>query len=150
MEQLNMILLVEDDENDIIITKRKIVKSSIEAKNIVVTKTLADTMNFLEKNHPDVVLLDLNLEDSRGLDTLYKIRVYYDGIIVVLTSIDEEVIGINAIRQGADEYLVKNQINEKLISKAIYYSIERRLRQARQFKAYENLDKLENLMKGKA
>ncbi len=145
-QPLNILLLVEDDENDIIITKRKIVKSNIQINELLITSTLKDTKALLEKKPVDVILLDLNLPDSQGLDTLDEVRSIYTGIIVVLTSIDDELVGIEAIRKGADEYLVKNQISEKLLANSIYHAIERQKRWARVCRVHETLDKIQTMM----
>ncbi len=146
-QTLNVLLLVEDDENDIIITKRKIAKANLLIKNLLITRTLAETKELIKNQEIDAVLLDLNLPDSAGLDTLDGLRPLFDGIIVVLTSIDDEQVGIESIRRGADEYLVKSQLTDQTLAHAIFYSIERRKRWATLCRVTETLDKLDNALK---
>lgn len=145
-EPINMLLLVEDDDNDIIITRRKISRSAIQINQLLITRTLEETKDALKTHQVDVILLDLNLPDSQGLDTLDAVRTVYEGIVIVLTSIDDELVGIESIRRGADEYLVKNQLHEQLLGKAIYYAIERKKRWARIGEAHEKLDKLSDMV----
>jgi DNA-binding response OmpR family regulator len=126
MSDINVLLLVEDDDNDIIITKRLISRSSIRVNTVRIAKTLAEGMAIIRDDNVNMVLLDLNLPDSRGLDTLVEMRKSFDGIVIVLTSLDDELIGIEAIKSGADDYLIKNQINDALLRRSIIYSIERK------------------------
>ena len=86
----------------------------------------------------DMVLLDLSLPDSKGLDTVVKMHDEEPRLpIIVLTGIDDESLGIMAVQQGAQDYLVKGQINSQLLGRAIRYAVERnhlidRLERARQ------------------
>jgi DNA-binding response OmpR family regulator len=123
---VNVLMLIEDSDNDIIITQRKIFKSSLRIGEFIVVKSLEEALRTIVHKHVDVVLLDLNLPDSIGLDTLIELRKSYDGIIVVLTSIDNELVGVEAIRRGADDYIVKHTLTEELLSKSILYARERR------------------------
>lgn len=148
METINLLLLVEDDENDIIITKRKLNRANLPINELLVTKTLAETKSLLNTHKVDIILLDLNLPDSRGLDTVDSVRAFYNGIIIVLTSIDDELSGINAIRRGADEYLVKSHITDETLKKAIYFSLERQRRWARVSHVEQTIKKLEKAVVG--
>lgn len=74
----------------------------------------------------DLVLLDLSLPDSRGIDTLRRVRAQAPEVpIVVLTGLDDEVLAIEAVQTGAQDYLVKGQIDKNLLTRAIRYAIER-------------------------
>lgn len=146
-EPINVLLLVEDDENDVIITRRKISRSSIQVNELLVTTTLEETRSLISNKKVDVILLDLNLPDSQGLNSLEQVRSFYPGIIIVLTSIDDEHVGIEAIRRGADEFLVKSQLTEKLLVSSIYHAFERAKRQATIAKVGSTLDQLENMIK---
>jgi sigma-B regulation protein RsbU (phosphoserine phosphatase) len=78
----------------------------------------------------DVVLLDLNLEDSLGLDTLRRvIAARQDVPVVVLTGIEEDEQALQAVREGAADYLMKHAIDAPLLLRSIRYAIERRARQ---------------------
>lgn len=79
------------------------------------------------QNQPfDIILLDLSLPDSFGLDTISRFREAHPDIpIVVLTGLDDEAIGLEALRQGAQDYLIKGEFNDHLLKRVIYYSWER-------------------------
>ena len=78
------------------------------------------------EQHFDVVLLDLGLPDSVGLDTLKKFRSDVPDIpVIVLTGLDDEQTGIEAIRNGAQDYLVKGHVNERLLIKSLRHAVER-------------------------
>jgi DNA-binding response OmpR family regulator len=145
LNALHTILLVEDDENDVIITKRKIVKAQIQVENLRTARTVAEAIQLITVEKPDIVLLDLNLPDSQGLDTLDGIRSVYDGVVIVLTSIDNEMIGVEAIKHGADDYIVKLQLNEYILSRSIYYALERKKMYRKVDKLATGLEKLEQL-----
>jgi DNA-binding response OmpR family regulator len=123
---INVLLLVEDSEDDIIITQRKIFRSTLKINEFIVAKTLNEAIDVIQHKTVDVVLLDLNLPETQGLDTLVALRKVYNGIVIVVTSIDNEMIGVEAIRQGADDYIVKNTMTEGLLLKSIVYARERR------------------------
>lgn len=78
------------------------------------------------QTHCDLILLDLHLDDSDGLETLNRcMDIRPDVPVVVLTGLESESIGINAVRGGAQDYLVKDDINPILLSRSITYAVER-------------------------
>ncbi len=83
-------------------------------------------LHYLEDTTIDVVMLDLNLPDSRGLETLSNFKTVYPSIpVIVLTGMSDDEIGKEAIRLGAQDYLVKGEINNTMLRKIIDFSIER-------------------------
>lgn len=83
---------------------------------------------------PDLVCLDLGLDETQGLDTLASFNAQFPSIpVVVLTSNDDTDLAVQAIRQGAQDYLFKSDINSATIERSIRYSVERwRLKLERQ------------------
>jgi response regulator of citrate/malate metabolism len=146
LETINLLLLVEDDENDIILTERQIQRSKLPVMEILIARTLSQAKNAFRSNRKiDVCLLDLNLDETKGLDTLRVVRSLYDGVIIVLTSMDNEAIGIEAIRLGAEDYLVKNKLTEERLRGAINYGIVRNDMKKTTVRFQENLEKLATL-----
>src|SRR5207302_11451134 len=87
---------------------------------------LGEGISSLAGNDVDVVLLDLSLPDSKGLETLAAVRAYAPLLpIVVLTGADDEQLAIEALQRGAQDYLVKTEINGRVLSRAIRYAVER-------------------------
>ena len=78
--------------------------------------------------HPDIVLLDLSLPDSFGLDTLARWQTEAPTLpVIVLTGSDDEALAVAAVREGAQDYLVKGRIDGALLLQAVRYAIERKL-----------------------
>ncbi|MFP9193636.1 hybrid sensor histidine kinase/response regulator [Natronosalvus vescus] len=87
---------------------------------------LASALEALEERSPDVVLLDLMLPDSAGLDTVEAVVEHAPTVpIVVLTGQSEVDVGVEAIRRGAQDYLVKGTLSAELLVRTLRYAIER-------------------------
>ena len=125
------ILVVEDDLVDSTQIERIIHRSSLSAE-VTAAGCLDKVLELLRSNRFDVVLLDLYLPDSGGLDTLITLsKEQPSAAIVVITGQGSEEIGIKAIAQGADDFLIKGEFDTQDLTKSIYYSIERKkLREA--------------------
>ena len=121
------ILLVEDSASDAVLLKENILSSGAKDISISVVQSLAEAKEHLKNNNPDAVLLDLTLPDSSGLDTVREVRsISPDLPIVVLTGVDDENTGVEAVRAGVQDYLVKGQTDGRTITRVIRYSIERK------------------------
>jgi len=94
---------------------------------IEVVERLSDSLEALSCRRFDVVLLDLSLPDSSGLETLAKVLSSTQQVaIIVLTGLSDEGLALEAMRKGAQDYLVKGHVDEHLLSRAIRYAIERK------------------------
>jgi len=126
-EKVN-ILLVDDDPQDRRLVKVILGKSpSPEQYDVETAGTLSDAVKCLANGAYDIVLLDLNLPDSSGIDTVQRAREANPNVsIVVLTGLDDEETGLEAIRKGAEDYLVKGNSLEHVLVRTIRYSLERR------------------------
>ena len=119
------VLLVEDDEGDALLVRENL---SLAAPDLTLRRvgTLGEALEAL----PDDVscaLLDLGLPDTVGLDGVRRIREHAPGIaVVVLTGRDDEQLGIEALGAGAQDYLVKGQVEPEVLARAVRYAIERR------------------------
>lgn len=122
------VLQVDDDEIDVKLAKRALAKYTGSTKfNVESASTLADTLAHLKNNQYDVVLLDLGLPDSNGIETVQKVAQVNPNIpIVVLTGLEDEQTGLSAIQNGAADYLVKGPAMETSLVKTVLYAIERK------------------------
>ncbi len=116
--------MVEDN-----LTQQKLITLLLLKRNykVTVAQSLEASINLLtnDKNF-EVILLDLSLTDSHGLETLQKIQVYSNKIpIVVLTGLEDENIAIQALQLGAQEYLIKGKPSDDSLYRCIRYAIER-------------------------
>jgi len=121
------ILLVEDSDSDAALLQENILSGGTTDISISVVQSLREAEEHLKNNHTDAVLLDLTLPDSSGLDTVRKVRSFSPDLpIVVLTGVDDENTGVEAVRTGVQDYLVKGQNDGRTITRVIRYSIERK------------------------
>ncbi len=120
------VLLIEDNPGDV----RLIGEMLQEAKGRKIVlehcATLTQGLQALSKNDFNILLLDLTLPDSIGFDTFVKVYTQNPQIpIVVLTGTNDEELARKSVRTGAQDYLIKGQIDSSLLSRSISYAIER-------------------------
>ena len=121
------LLLIEDNKADCELIKIKLDTSKIIKFKITYTERLISGLKLLETEKFDIILLDLGLPDSIGLESFKSILTEHPAIpIIVLTGLANEKIGIEAIKYGAQDYLVKGEFTGKLLARAIQYAIERK------------------------
>jgi PAS domain S-box-containing protein len=119
------ILVIEDNPGDARLIKEYLKTDTSANYSITITNTLAGSLKTLSGKKFDVVLVDLGLPDSQGIYTFHEIINASPGSpVVIITGTDNENIGIEAIQGGAQNYLVKNQINPTLLVRTIKYAIE--------------------------
>ena len=120
------ILVVEDNPVDAIWVKRQLARINTMSFEVTHVERLADAAERLSRERFDIILLDLLLPDSQGLETFLEIRNYAGGIpVVVASGIDDEELAIAAVRTGAQDYLVKDKWDGFTLSRSIVYAIER-------------------------
>ncbi len=120
------VLLIEDSIDDAELIKRQLEQILHSKFQVSVAHSLGDGLEQAKKNPPDLILSDLGLPDSHGIDTVTKIllAVPYTPL-VVLSGFDDENTAIKAVQLGAQDYLVKGHIENFQLERTIYYSIER-------------------------
>ncbi|HZZ29667.1 MAG TPA: hybrid sensor histidine kinase/response regulator [Pirellulales bacterium] len=119
------VLMVEDDAEDVLLITSALNESERGPFKILPAPTLSDGLDCLKKNTVDVVLLDLFLPDSEGLESLMMMRRELPDIpVVVLTGLADEQTAIESLHNGAQDYLVKGTDNGALV-RGIRHAIER-------------------------
>lgn len=119
------ILLVEDNPGDAILIKEALRESVYRDAQLVTAACLSDALSYANQTFL-LVLLDLGLPDSEGLETVRKINQYFkDGVLIVLTGLDDEKVAVETLREGAQNYLNKNEIDFKILERTIRFSLER-------------------------
>lgn len=120
------VLIVEDNPGDARLV-REILWEANGMFSIDVAEKLGQALEFLASKDVDVVLLDLGLPDSRGLETLTRLQARFPHLpIVIMTGSSDETIGVQAVQLGAQDYLVKGQADSRLLRRALVYAIERK------------------------
>lgn len=135
------ILIVEDNPGDFRLVAEMLKESINPFFKIRHTERCDESLKLLEAEKVDVVLLDLGLPDSYGLVCLERIISPNPMLpVIILTGQDDENIGVEALHKNAADYLVKGQINEKLLVRCIRYAIERKRAEEALAKARDNLE----------
>ncbi|PKM86882.1 MAG: GGDEF domain-containing response regulator [Firmicutes bacterium HGW-Firmicutes-12] len=122
------VLLIEDSPGDARLIK-EVLKETVEVLfELEWIERLSPGIERLSRKCFDVVLLDLSLPDSHGLNTLEKVYALEPKTpIIVLTGLDDELTAVEAVRKGAQDYLVKEEVSKSLLVRSIRYSIERHI-----------------------
>jgi len=136
------ILHVEDSDIDAKLVEYALQDSLSNAYSLLRCRTVNEAFKFIEQESIDLVLLDLNLPDSRGLETVKRLKSFaIDSAIVVLTGSGDEVSGLDAVKYGAQDYLTKDELTHQTAPRVIRYSMERH-KYDRQVAALANTDTL--------
>ncbi|MCA9241157.1 MAG: diguanylate cyclase, partial [Planctomycetales bacterium] len=124
-ESINVVL-VEDDPEDAHLLERALRKSGIDCR-LTHLQRLSDALAFLEHNLTDVVVLDLGLPDTEGLNTLERVQSSDPSLpIVILTGNDDEQHAKRAVEAGAQDYVSKNQLDGRCMGRALSYAVRRK------------------------
>ena len=133
LRQRLAVLVVEDNPLDVELMQRLL--EAVPEYDFVFHRTehLRDAIIYLENTTPDVIILDLNLPDSKGLETLRSVRSRYENIpIVVVTGLQGTHMRRDILREGAQDCIDKNDAPMRLLAQNILYAIERHQAQRRQ------------------
>ncbi len=121
------ILVVEDNPADLFVLEGLLWKTRLNIEKIARANSFGEAVLLLEKNRPHLILLDLSLTDSAGIDSFEHInQIASDIPIIVLTGLADMEMALETMSKGAQDYLVKGEFEEKLLAKSIQYSIERK------------------------
>jgi PAS domain S-box-containing protein len=120
------ILIVEDNELDALLLQEALKKAAPGRIELMVAGLVSDAIRLLDDNRFDVILSDLSLPDGQGLGTFTRLHAHaLETPIILLTGYESESLGLDAVRAGAQEYIVKGTMNEKALWRVISYAIER-------------------------
>ncbi|MHA1823443.1 MAG: response regulator, partial [Promethearchaeota archaeon] len=138
------ILLIEDNAGDIRLVREMLKDIRNLSFKVEASLLLIKALKILESHKFDVILLDLNLPDSVGIETVSKtLEVARDTPIIILTGLNEESLAISSVKMGVQDYLVKEQFNSLLLARSIQYAIERKKTEQ---KLIESEEKYRNLI----
>jgi CheY-like chemotaxis protein/MinD-like ATPase involved in chromosome partitioning or flagellar assembly len=135
MPNSKRILIIEDDEDYKRLVSAVLARSE-EPFDVRTAHSLADGIALLKQFHPEVILVDLNLPDSTGYETFLRVQAEAGAVpIIVLTALDDDKTVLQAIKDGAQDYLIKSLIQPKLIARSMNMALHRLNRQRVQDKA---------------
>lgn len=132
IERILRVLLIEDDPGDIRLIQEFLLKEGFSHYTLECVDYLQKALARLRTGGIDVILLDLSLPDGKGLETFLKLHQHTVGIpVIILSGLIDDAVAVEAVRQGAQDYLVKQEINRYGLVHAIRYAVERaRLKEA--------------------
>ena len=121
------ILIVEDNQADVDLIRETLPEKGPVSFRIESVSQLSGALARLKDEGVDLVLLDLGLPDSQGLETFRRLREAAPHIpVIILTVNDDQEVAVAAVREGAQDYLVKGQIGGSLLTRALRYAVERK------------------------
>ena len=121
------ILIVEDDLSFAENVKFQLSTSDIPSDNIIAVASIQEAREVRKFQEPDVILLDLNIEDSNGVQTYEKIfKMFPLASVIVLSGMDDESIALEIVSKGGQDYVIKSNLNAKVLKRTIKYGLLRR------------------------
>jgi two-component system cell cycle response regulator len=142
---LNKVLLIEDNPGDARLIQAMIEEEEGAPFQLHFADRLSRGLEQLSDGETALVLLDLSLPDSFGLETFAKVYAHAPTVpIIVLTGNDDQKVALSAVKGGAQDYLVKGRLDRELLLRSMHYSIERKRYQV-QLEHQANYDALTGL-----
>ncbi len=126
-DQTTRLLLIEENSGDAALIRFMLERVHTMPFTVEYHPRLVSSLEYLSAHTVDIVLLDLDLPDEKGLGAFHALYSQEPDLpIILLTRFNDETVALEAIRQGAQDYLVKGQVNSEILERAIHYAIERK------------------------
>ncbi|MGZ7044492.1 MAG: response regulator, partial [Methanobacterium sp.] len=117
------ILMIEDNHSDVRIIKEMLIDVKEFKFDFKHVESLEQGLESLKNDEFDVLLLDLNLPDTYGIDTFFKAQKSTPNIpIVIFSGAADENVAIEAVHEGAQDYLMKGEVEGRLLARSIFYA----------------------------
>lgn len=121
------VLLIEDNPADTLLLREAVREDGLSSFEFTVAQKLKIGLDLLRDEQFDVILLDLGLPDSQGLDSFETVHSKFpEKPIVVLSGSKDERLALEAVQLGAQDYLVKGEASQEIVPRALRYAIERK------------------------
>jgi signal transduction histidine kinase len=127
-KSIKTVLLVEDNPGDARLLREMFNEQGAHDTELTHVECMSEAEQHLAEHAVDVILLDLGLPDAQGLEAVRRARAAAPGVpLVVLTGLDDELLAAQALQEGAQDYLIKGQIETRGLLRALRYAIERQI-----------------------
>jgi diguanylate cyclase (GGDEF)-like protein/PAS domain S-box-containing protein len=124
---IKVLLLVEDNQRDARLLQEMLNEPSLNGTEVSHVTTMSDAESHLGRNAVDIIVLDLGLPDAHGVEAIRRAHAAAPRIpLVVLTGLDDESLAAQALQEGAQDYLLKGQIETRGLLRSLRYAIERK------------------------
>lgn len=121
-----VVLLIEDSEDDAALISRILLKITSVSVDIKHADSLSSAIQLLVSEQFDVILSDLGLPDSQGIETFERIHAWRPNTpVIILSGLSDEDLALKAVQSGAQDYLVKGKVDSNLLGRSLRYAIER-------------------------
>jgi signal transduction histidine kinase len=125
-EKALQVLLVEDNAGDVRLLREMFSGERPDSFELTHLLRMSEAEIHLAKGGVDIVLLDMGLPDGHGLDTVRRAHAAAPGVpLIILTGLDDEALAAEAMTQGAQDYMIKGQIESRALPRALRHAIER-------------------------
>jgi signal transduction histidine kinase len=127
MKSIKSVLLVEDNPGDARLVRETLNEQGLHSTELTHVECVSEAEKYLDEHAVDIVLLDLGLPDAQGLEAVKRAHAAAPGVtLVVLTNLDDELLATQAMQLGAQDYLIKGQIERRGLLRALRYAVERK------------------------
>lgn len=127
------ILLIEDTPLDADLFLSYLALSNLAIPEVAVAERLSEALELVQQQEYDVIFLDYKLPDSEGADSLVRLKSQVPYVpIIMLTGLDDDHVGLDMVQRGAQDYLVKDRVNESILWRVLRYAIARKRIEAQQ------------------
>jgi signal transduction histidine kinase len=127
MSSIRTLLIIEDNPGDVRLLREMLDENDSHRAELIHAGTMHEAMQHLAKNAVDIILLDLGLPDAQGLAAIKSIRAAAPQVpLVVLTGMDDELLAMRSLQEGAQDYLIKGQVETRGLLRALRYAGERK------------------------
>ncbi|MBF0479804.1 MAG: response regulator [Candidatus Omnitrophica bacterium] len=141
------VLVVEDNNVDRRVLEAMLQESSDSTSNLVTTNSLSQALKVLENATFDVVVLDLNLPDSHGENSLHILNQKFPQMAIVInTGAYQDDLGLKTLHFGAQDFLVKGRYNAYTLNKVLHYAVERKILEHELKLTYSRLEETQNYL----
>src|ERR1700736_6732422 len=124
---IKVLLLIEDNQGDAQLLQEMLNEPSLNGTEVSHVTTMSDAESHLERHIVDIIVLDLGLPDAHGVEAIRRAHAAAPRIpLVVLTGLDDESLAAQALQEGAQDYLLKGQIEARGLLRSLRYAIERK------------------------
>ncbi|MGB6743309.1 MAG: EAL domain-containing protein [Terracidiphilus sp.] len=135
---IKLMLLIEDNPGDARLIQEMFKKQGSQNAELKHVECMVDAEKYLAMNPVDMILLDLGLPDAQGMDAVRRAHRAAPGVpLVILSGFDDESMAIQAIQGGAQDYLIKGQIEPRELVRALRYAVERKISEETLFEEKE-------------
>jgi diguanylate cyclase (GGDEF)-like protein/PAS domain S-box-containing protein len=125
---IRKLLLVEDNLGDARVLREMFNEEGVQITELTHVESLSEAEKHLADHSVDITLLDLGLPDAQGLEAVRRVHAAAPRVpLVVLTGLDDESMALQSLQEGAQDYLIKGQIESRGLLRAIRYAIERKI-----------------------